>query len=380
MKIENKVTKKGFTERKDAETQVNSKKRNVKYDTTEFTIGHLVKMFGDLKKEDDGDDYISMKFVIPDYQRNQSIWNNKKKSLFIESLLLGLPIPYIFLAELEDSAKLEIVDGLQRLSTLYTFVNGNLRLSGLEKLDKLNGFYFYDLTETTQRKLLNTSLRSVKFDALVNSLDENSDESSEMFRRDVIFARINDGGEKLNDVELRRGSFPGKLTSFIDELSEDNRFVMLTPYGKDVELRQPRFELVLRFLAYIDNYTKVGHRVSSYLDSFLIDNQNSFDEDRYRDEFSKMCDCLINCMGDDAKNVFKNLNGRVTNSRCESISVGTALALRENPKLINSANFKFVDEDKFGKLVRGDGSNNPGKLRSRIEFVKNNLLGEGAND
>ena len=291
--------------------------------------------------------------MIPEYQRKEDIWSDEKKSLFIESLLLGLPIPYLFLYELQDTGDLEIVDGVQRLSTLYSFIQGNLRLKQMEKLTKLEGFYFQDLTDTSQRKFKNITLRAVRLDA--GAID------AEEFRRDVIFARINRGGEKLNDVEFRRGSFPGDLTDLVDELSKDELFVELTPYGEEKEKRQPRFELVLRFLAYIDHYAEVGQAVAKYLDGFLLSNQDDFDQDRYKKEFQHMCKCLQNCLGDNIKNAFRNSAGRIAHSRYEAISVGTALAL-------------------FGDLVRGDGANNTGQLKKRVEFVKGKLLGEHIND
>jgi hypothetical protein len=362
-----KISKRDLSERKQAESQITNQKSTIRYDTTEYPIGYLVKMFENWKNEMYSDvDYVAERFVIPDYQREEDIWSDEKKSFFIESILLGLPIPYIYLYELDESGDLEIVDGVQRLSTLYSFVKGNLRLDKLEKLTDLHGFYFYDLTDASQKKFKNTTLRAVKLDA--NGV------SSEEFRRDIIFARINRTGEKLNDAEFRRGSFPGRLTDFVDELSQDDLFKELTPYNDNK--RKPRFELILRFLAYIDYYAEVGHDVARYLDKFLIMKQDNFDEVRYRREFQRMCECLKNALGENASTVFKNRTGKIANSRYEAISVGTALALRKNPNLINQADFTFISGSDFGELVRGDGSNNPGRLKGRIEFVVNKLLGE----
>lgn len=370
MKSETKISKKSIDVRKQAEAQITDQKSTIRYDTTEYPIGYLVKMFDNGKTGADDDyDYVTEKFVIPEYQREEDIWSDDKKALFIESILLGLPIPYIFLYE-DENGDLEIVDGVQRLSTLYSFVQGNLRLNKMEKLTELQSFYFYDLTEASQKKFKNTTLRAVRLDA--------KGVKSQEFRRDIIFARVNRGGEKLNDSEFRRGSFPGRLTSFVDELSQNELFVELTPY-KDNK-RKPRFELVLRFLAYIDNYSEVGHDVARYLDKFLISNQDNFDENRYRQEFLKMCNCLKTSMGENAGSIFKNSVGKITNSRCEAISVGTALALRKKPNLENLANFAFINENDFLSLVRGDGSNNPGRLKGRIEFVMNKLLRDGGDD
>ena len=85
-------------------------------------------------------------------------------------------------------------------------------------------------------------------------------------------------------------------------------------------------------------------------------------------------------IGETRDSIFKNSTGRITNSRYEAISIGTALALRENSGLISKANYDFVEDDDFKSLVRGDGSNNPGELIKRVEFVKNKLLGDATND
>lgn len=378
MKTVIKKSRKTHEERKTAETQITESRNIIRYDTTEYPIGYLVKMFDNGKIEsDDDDNYVTEKFVIPDYQREEDIWSDDKKSLFIESILLGLPIPYLFLYE-DTNGDLEIVDGVQRLSTLYSFIQGNLRLRNMGKLTSLNDFYFYDLTEATQKKFKNSTLRAVKLDAAIK-LDVNGVGSKE-FRRDIIFARINRGGEKLSDAEFRRGSFPGRLTDLVDSLSRDELFISLTPYGESTEKRQPRFELVLRFLAYIDYYTEVGHDVAKYLDKFLLSNQDIFDENRYKEEFNNMCVCLKNNISENIGGIFKNSAGKIANSRYEAISIGTALALRKNPDLLYSANFDFIKEEDFSNLVRGDGSNNPGRLKGRIEFVKAKLLGENAND
>ena len=372
MKNVGKTSRKSLVERKRAEAQIASLKNTIRYDTTEYPIGYLTKMFDNGKSDlVDDDDYVTERFVIPDYQREEDIWSDEKKSLFIESVLLGLPIPYIFLYE-DEASDLEIVDGVQRLSTLYSFVQGNLRLKNLEKLTYLEEFRFHDLTDAAQKRFKNTTLRAVRLDA--------TGVSSEEFRRDIIFARVNRGGEKLTDAEFRKGSFPGELTDFIDELSKDALFVSFTPYGEATGKRQPRFELVLRFLAYIDHYKEVGTAVSKFLDKFLLSNQDGFDRDRYVSEFQNMCNCLKNCLGGDATGVFRNSTGRVAHSRYEAISVGTALAIREKPELMSVADFGFISSETFGTMTRGDGSNNPGRLSARIEYVKNELLKERTHD
>lgn len=155
-------------------------------------------------------------FVIPEYQRN-SIWTPADKSLFIESILLGLPIPFLFFCERDDGTT-EIVDGVQRITTLYSFINNELCLSKLQKLSLLNGFRYSDLSDAMQKKFKNRALRIIVLDG----------DTSLSFRQD-LFSRVNRSGRKISDAEFRRGTFPGALTDFIEKCSKESLFVKLCP-------------------------------------------------------------------------------------------------------------------------------------------------------
>src|SRR5688572_24954286 len=133
-----------------ADAQLKQKQSDVDYDTKDFTIDYLIKAFQD--------DH----FYIPEYQR-KFVWDRKRQRRFVESVLLGLPIPFLFIAEMDDG-RLEIVDGAQRVQTLEAFVNNDLILGGLEKLPALNGFHFRDLPESQQRKFSNRALRMIVLD------------------------------------------------------------------------------------------------------------------------------------------------------------------------------------------------------------------------
>jgi uncharacterized protein with ParB-like and HNH nuclease domain len=122
-----------------AEQQIIEEKEPVAFDTREYPVEVLI------------DKYQSGEFVIPKYQRN-FVWgeDKEKMSKFIESIILDLPIPYLFFADERESGKLEIVDGSQRIRTLNSFKNNEFTLEGLEKLDLLNGFKFSDLSESAK--------------------------------------------------------------------------------------------------------------------------------------------------------------------------------------------------------------------------------------
>ena len=226
-----------------ADAQIKSLQRQINYDTKDYTVELVVQKF---KKDE---------FFIPDYQRG-FVWKEKNKSSFIESVLLGLPIPFMFFADCEDG-KLEIIDGAQRVQTLVAFVTGKLVLSQLPKLSALHGFRFDDLSEAQKRRFWNRPLRIVVLE-----------ESTPKDVRQDIFNRINTSGIKAKESEIRRGSYPGRLTDYIDACSANERFVKLCPVTDAQEIRRERFELLLRFFAYSNCYLEFDHAVKDFLDEF----------------------------------------------------------------------------------------------------------------
>lgn len=335
-----------------ADIQLKEMQKQIEYDTRDLTVELLVDKF---KKGE---------FFIPAYQR-QFIWKPKNKDMFIESVLLGLPIPFMFFGDCEDG-KMEVIDGAQRMQTLMQFVDNKLKLKNLEKLPLLKGFSFEDLPKPQQRKFLNKYLRVVILD----------EDTTNDVRQD-LFNRINTRGEKANDSEIRRGSYPGKLSSFIEECSKNEKFIALCPIPEKKALRYERFELILRFFAYTNNYLEFVHDVNKFLDKFLLDNMESFDEDKYKKEFTNM----LNFVEKNFPNGFAKTRTAKTTPRVrfEAISVGVALAIREKPQL-EVDNVDWIESPEFKEHTTTDASNNQGKLRARVEFVRDKLLTRDTND
>lgn len=333
-------------ERQAADLQIKETQKQIDYDTKDFTIELLVDKF---KKKD---------FFIPSYQRN-FVWQPKNKTLFLESIFLGLPIPFMFFADC-DNGKQEIIDGAQRMQTLVEFYSNKLQLSGLKKLTKLNGFYFKDLSDAQQRKFLNKTLRIIVLE-----------EDTPTVARQDLFYRINTTGMKANDSEVRRGSYPGPLTDFIEKCSKDEVFVSLCPMSEDRVKRHERFEFVLRFFAYLNSYENFGHTVNEFLDEYLINNLIDFNENAFYDDFQRMVSFVKeNFPCGFAKTEKAKATPRV---RFEAISVGVALALREKPNL-KIRNVDWLDSDIFKEYTTSDASNNEGKLKLRVEYVRDQLL------
>jgi len=218
----------------------------------------------------------------PDYQRRLR-WTNKKRSLLIESFLLNIPVPPIFLFE-RDYNEYEVIDGRQRLDTIREFLANNFSLIGLEYWPELNHHRFNDLPLVLQRGLLRRSLSAVVL------LAESSGISSDgLDIRHALFDRLNTGGIKLNPQELRNALYPGPLNALLIRLARSEPFTQVwgipsyTP-GEENEpsdqlLRNPLFasmadaELVLRFFALRDAVvTKRSGSLRRILDRFMEEN------------------------------------------------------------------------------------------------------------
>ena len=268
-----------------SEAQIYELRKSVRYDIRELVLENIVDKYErGLNYTEDDDEQDSSKFYnvlfIPEYQRDFT-WDTLRQSKFIESIILGLPIPLIFVAENKDSAW-EIVDGSQRIRTIYAFVKNKLVLEGLEKFDTLNGFYFSDLDKSRQGKILSTSLRMIVL----------SEDADDEVKRDM-FERINRGSDLLKPMEKRKGDKTGLFTKFIyDRCAKNPLLDKLCPIDKFLQKRQEKEELILRYLALSDNsnyshFPKIG--IAKFLDDYL-DKKNkylkSLNENDLKNEFN----------------------------------------------------------------------------------------------
>jgi hypothetical protein len=345
--------------KEEAEQEIREKQKIVDYDTKEYPVEVLVQKYKDGLEEDINELY------IPDYQR-EMIWPEAHQSKFIESIFLGLPIPYIFVADLrkdeeEDLGRLEVIDGTQRIRTLSRFLNDELELCELKKLKTLNGFKFSDLPLGRQRRFNRSTIRMIV-------LTEKADEE---VRRD-LFERINTGSIPLNDMEKRRGISPGPLVNLVAELAQEEKFIKLCPLSEASRRQREPEEFILRFFAYLDNYKNFGKRVNEFLDEYLEEhNTNNLDQEKFREQFLIMLDFVEKYF----PTGFSKAKGHVRTPRIrfEAISVGVALALKENPQLVPNS-IDWLDSKEFKEYTTSDASNSRPKVIRRIEYVRDHLL------
>lgn len=352
-----------INKKKRIENQIQSEQRAISYDMKEFTIELYVKKYLDNISEDDNELY------VPEYQR-EFIWDEKHQSRFIESLYLGLPVPFMFSAEIKESGRLEIVDGSQRIRTLAAFMNDELTLCHLDKLTEMNGCKYSELPIGLQRSFKNISIRMV-----VLSSKATEDVRNEMFDR------INTSSVPLLPMETRRGVYKGNFSDFIAELAKEPRFIRLCPLAKYMQNRREEEELILRLFAFLElypNYSPVEKKgVAKYLDGFLAEKNKSFTKEEKK-VLSKLFYDLIDFMEKAYPGQgFAKSKGAIGISKpyFEAIAVGICLALKGNPEI----NPRFKENLKIDKNRRNeffrllDGrykTHTASKIKNRIEYVK----------
>jgi len=161
-------------------------------------------------------DFVDQKKWInlqPEYQR-RLVWDDDKRSLFIESLLLNVPVPAVFLFEW-DLSRYEVMDGQQRINAIVDFYNDEYELRGLERWEELNGFSYSQLPDLLKRGL---NRRRITATVLLLEATQASDAKKSEIRK-LVFERLNTGGLKLTAQELRNCLYGGAFNDLLIDLA-----------------------------------------------------------------------------------------------------------------------------------------------------------------
>lgn len=236
----------------------------------------------------------------PEYQRNY-IWDNKKSSLLIESIILNVPIPVVYVSQEEDDSW-TVIDGLQRLNSLHRFFQRDFKLTGLEILPELNKSDVKSLNPKALRVLKNGLFRIIVI----------SHDSHPEIKYDV-FMRLNTGAVKLNDQELRNCLYRGPLNETVKRLveSEDvlSLFNLNEPHKRMIDC-----ELVLRLLALYSKFNTETNsideykgRMKNFINDYLLQNKDINQVELH--SLSKLViDTFTTITEIYGKNAFKRLN------------------------------------------------------------------------
>ena len=308
--------------------------------------------------------------LAPDFQRIAGIWDNKRKSRLIESLLLRIPIPVFYVAA-DKNERWSVVDGLQRTSTIHTYVTRGYGLTQLEYLTKLDEYYYNDLPRPMQRRISETQL-------VVNVIESGTPKEV-MFN---IFRRINTGGMMLNGQEIRHALHPGPIRDYLKDLVGTEEFLQATDNSIKTDRMADR-ECVLRFLAF---HIEPWERYSANdLDGYLwltmekINAMSSSERARFLMDFKKAMRAAFRIFGDDAFRKRYSPNEKrhpISKALFEAWSVGLARrsnedinVLVENRDSVVARFMSLMNDDWEFDTAISYSTGDPSRIRKRFQSI-----------
>lgn len=325
--------------------------------TADFPLSTLRDMV------DDGD-------IIPnpDYQRDY-VYNDKQASRLVESVLMGIPIPTIYLC-LEDDESYSVIDGQQRITSLVRYLKNEFALSGLQELNELNGKCYKDLPKDIQKKLKSSSLSTISL------LKQSSDLKYE------IFARLNQGAVKLNPQELRNCIYRGTFNSMLDDIAATNHH--LKSLFHDENNRKSYQERILRFFA-LRNYQDYQSSMLKTMNSYMEQHRNDGVDDikSAKEKFNNTIDIIKQVLGDNAfmafdrnKNtILEKFSGSVYDSIIIPFSFFDKHSLIVNADKIREAIMKVKMEDEAYREDTYAATGSRVRVVRRIQTIYNLILG-----
>jgi hypothetical protein len=296
---------------------------------------------------------------VPKFQRDY-VWSKTQADRFIESLLLGLPVPGIFLFKEPNSEKLLVLDGLQRLRTLEYFYRGLFRdrKFALKEVQKRFVDKTYETLEENDRLRLDNYLLHA---TIVQQLKPSEDQSGIYF----LFERINTGGTSLAPQEIRACLYQGGFKSLLTTLNEDPAWRAI--YGR-VSNRMKDQELILRFFALYYMRDVYARPMKKFLNEFMGQNRNFDHLDRTHVEqlFLRTISLVHASLGPVAFRPQGGLNAAVF----DSVMVGLATRLERNPApkaaAVSEAYFSLITSKSYG-VQTGRATADKESVLGRIE-------------
>lgn len=308
----------------------------------------------------------------PAFQRNQDLWQNKEKSWFIESLLLGIPIPTFYFDTTIDS-RWVVIDGLQRLTTLKQFFFEGLRLTELQYLKAYENITYHDLPRSLVRRILETQFN-------INAVLPGAPERVVF----DIFRRINTGGITLNSQEIRNALNQGNATFLISDLSDILIYsgILGRNYKND---RQQVGELINRFIAFriFDYDAYVFDDMDYFLNESLVDINEGIiplSLSEIRAGFDQAVSLSSAVFGENAFRKVNLKNGRksqVNKALFEVITV--EFSLLNNAQINTIVNnrdsfikgfYEFIESDREMNIAISHGTQEGRRVRARFASMR----------
>lgn len=329
--------------------------RRVFTEKKDFPLSTIKEMF------DDGD-------IIPqpDYQRDY-VMDQKQASKLIESVLMGIPVPTVYLCEELDGTH-SIIDGQQRMTSFVKFLKNEFSLKGLEELSELNGKCFSDLDKNMQRNIKTSTLNSIIL----------TKESQEL--KYEIFARLNQGSIRLTPQELRNCIYRGTFNNMLEDIAKNNK--TLQTLFIENNTRKKYQEYILRFFA-LRNFNDYSSSMLKTMNLYMVDHQNDNEKniEDARRLFNSKIDIIKQVFGNLAFCAYDRTKGQFMNKFSGSVydSIIIACSMFDNHILMSHADMirRQVEELKKNNLNYQDytyaATGSKDRVVGRIMLIYNTI-------
>lgn len=311
--------------------------------------------------------------IIPFYQR-KFVWKIEQASRLVESFLMGLPVPQVFLYVNEDD-QLEVIDGQQRLMSVKYFIEGFFgdeddkgrkqifKLKGLSERSDFNGKTFKDLSAKEQRKFRNSTLRAINIKQLKPGLRNDS-----VFH---IFERLNTGGTQLKPQEIRNAVYRGNIVDALGDLNKTEGWRDILGISK-ADKNQKDVELILRLFSLFETWNSYEKPMLRHLNK-TMDQERSFNSER-ANRFSKRFPQVVKMIRDTITKPFRPRS--VLNS---AVLEAVMVTLLENSKVsseqLKNNYSKLLSKKDFLDTITG-GTTDTLVLKNRLGIAKK-ILADG---
>lgn len=307
--------------------------------------------------------------IVPTFQRGY-VWSLREASRFIESLLLGLPVPNIFLSVEQDTQKRLVVDGRQRLSTLQYYYDGiwpltrkEFSIRGTE--GKYEGLTYKALADADRRRLDDAVLR-----ASVIKQDQPSEDNSSIYH---VFERLNTSGVSLTPQEIRAAIYHGDFSDLINNLNKNKLWREI--YGPENRFMRDQ-ELILRFFALFYNGLNYTAPMKGFLNSFMSWNRNltRIPSETLNKLFDETISVFYNAIGPKAFRMARTINSAIF----DSMMVGLAKRLASDKsisheKLKEAYNNLLADNEYI--IITQHSTGHPTNVERRLEMTTDAFAG-----
>lgn len=349
-----------------------TKEHTVRTQAVTYDIGTIIQQIDDKKIK-----------LNPEYQRKYR-WDDVKSSRLIESLILNIPIPFIYLSNdvdidsdvTDEDGYYSVIDGQQRLTAIKNYLEDKFALTGLGIISDLDGLKFSQLPDFLKRRINDRTINCLRIDSTVD----------ETVKFDV-FERLNTGSVQLTSQELRNSTYGGPFNKLLQELSKDQTFIALTHFSKKRIDKMDDLEFILRFFALTGGrYKKYTPLMSNFLSRFMQQHQNDQPEkiQTFRKQFLSAMQRIARHLGTEA---FAKKNPSGSNRKLASrfnaavfdavvISDDDIYRLDKHYKQNARAEFdKLFDNEAFITATRGSITD-ANALKTRITLAERAMIDE----